>query len=354
MEPFSFILQMVAAAALSAVPAAPSAVPGSIDAVIVSNTTVVSQTATQLIADKAAQEKAATEAAEKVVKEKAEKAAEEVKEKEKAETAKTAEKEHLQLPLKAKSYSYVSDYGLRCAPVTGAGNFHTGIDLAAPTGTPMYSISDGTVVSVTDGSGSVGGDVRIESTVNGKLMTFRYHHMGNSSQYVKVGDKVTAGQHISDVASTGMSTGPHLHLEVFEGEFSKYKHIDPEIYFEEIGLKIIENASANLVDKNDHHPASCPGGNLPLNLASAPQPSSPPAPATPATPATPAAPAAPAPSTPAPAPQRTTPATPAPVATTPAAQPPVPTPSAPAATSSPSPSAISSPTATVSVEVKLP
>lgn len=342
MEPFAFIIQAIAAAALSAIPAAPSTVPGTVDMVNVSNTSIISQTADKLTADKKAADKVASEVATKAEQEKTEKAAEDKK----AETAKTAEKEKLQLPLKAGSYSYVSDFGLRCAPVTGAGNFHYGMDLAAPFGTPMFSIADGTVVSVTDGAGAIGGDVRIESTVNGKLMTFRYHHMENSSKYVKVGDEIKAGHHISDVASTGMSTGAHLHLEVFEGKFSDNKHIDPEEYFKDIGLEIVKSAKANYVNKSDH-PTSCPGGDfsanpsVPLAVASAPQPNQPAAPSAPAktAPATPAAPAAPVQiPTHTPVPRPTPTPTPVPVKPSP----------------SPSPSAIPSPTPSSSVKVTIP
>lgn len=340
MDSISFVIQAIAAAALSAIPAAPSAVPGTVEVVNVANTSVISQTADQLISDKAAKDKAAVDAA---TKKEAEKKTEEAKN----ETAKTAEKEKLKLPLEAGKYSYVSDFGLRCAPVTGAGNFHYGMDLAAPFGTPMFSIADGKVVSVTDGSGSIGGDVRIESTINGKLMTLRYHHMETSSKYVKVGDQVTAGQHISDVASTGMSTGAHLHLEVYEGKFSEQKHLDPEEYFKEIGLEVVAKAAANYVHKGDH-PTSCPGGietenpekpTPPVNFASSQT--------TPAAPAqntaTPATPATPIPTHP-PVPQPTTKPTPSPV----------PTPTViPSPLASPSPSAIPSPSPTL-LKITLP
>lgn len=321
MEPFSFIIQVVAAAALSALPTPPATVPGTVEVVSVSNTSVISQTSEKVVEDKAAKEKAVLEAVAKAVKEQAEKTPEA-----KAEDAKTAEKEHLQLPLAGGSYSYVSDFGLRCAPVTGAGNFHYGMDLAAPNGTDMFSIADGTVVSVTDGAGALGGDVRIESTINGKLMTLRYHHMGNSSQYVKVGDVIKAGKQISDVASTGMSTGPHLHLEVYEGKFAAQKHRDPEEYFKEIGLPIVAKASANYVNKHDH-PTSCPGGTdtskpstVPVQVASSPAKPNESAPAKPAKPETPAPANTPPakPVTPTPRPTETVKPTPTPV--------PVPTP----------------------------
>lgn len=363
MEPFSFIVQLVAAAALSAIPQPATTVPGTIDFVSVANTSIISQTAEKLTAEKTVTtaETAKTEDIAATVEETAEKAVADAK----AETAKTAEKEKLQLPLRAGSYAYVSDFGLRCAPVTGAGNFHYGMDLAAPYGTPMFSVADGKVVSVTDGSGSLGGDVRIESTINGKLMTLRYHHMEKSSQYVKVGDQVTAGQQISDVASTGMSTGAHLHLEVYEGTFSQNKHVDPEIYFKEIGLDVVGKASSNRVNKHDH-PTSCPGGEfnpsptVPLAAASSSQPSQPvatTAPAAPAAPATPA-PAAPAPvhtPAPAPAPVHTPAPAPAPPVAAPKPTPtPVPVPATPSPSPSPSPSAIPSATPSPSIKVTLP
>lgn len=340
MDSISFVIQAVAAAALSVIPAAPSTVPGTVDMVNVTNVSIISQTADQLASDKAVKDKAATEEATK--KETETKKTEEAKK----ETAKTAEKENLKLPLEAGKYAYTSDFGLRCAPVTGAGNFHYGMDLAAPNGTPMYSIADGTVTRVVDGvmGSQRGGDVQIESTINGKLMTLRYYHMGNSSQYLKVGDKVKAGQHISDVGTTGMSTGPHLHLEVYEGKFSESKHIDPEEYFKEIGLEVVAKASANYVNKGDH-PSSCPGGVTPenpetpappINVSSAETKPTAPAKNTPAP--APATPSAPVP-THSPVPQPTSKPTP----TTPV---PVPTPSViPSPVPTTSPSAIPSPTA---------
>lgn len=350
MDSISYVIQVVAAAALSVVPAPPATVPGTVEIVNVANSAIITQTADKLaFAHTAVTSKTATETA---TKKEEEKKTEEAKQ----EEAKTAEKEHLQLPLEAGKYAFTSDYGLRCAPVTGAGNFHYGIDLAAPNGTPMFSIADGTVTRVVDGvmGSQQGGDVQIESTINGKLMTIRYYHMANSSQYIKVGDKVKAGQHISDVGTTGMSTGPHLHLEVYEGHFSEQKHLDPEAYFKEIGFNVIEKAYANLVGQ-DSHPTSCPGG---LSTEEPATPATIPAPpvnyaSTETKPAAPASPAAPAPVTPSPTPVAP-PTTQAPTA----APKPTPTPAPPATTapapvSTPSPSAI--PSATPSyVQVPLP
>lgn len=352
MDSISYVIQVVAAAALSVIPAAPATVPGTVDMVNVANSSIISQTADQLaFGGKSLTDKAKIET---VVKKEEEKKTEAAKK----EEAKTAEKEHLQLPLEAGKYAFTSDYGLRCAPVTGAGNFHYGIDLAAPNGTPMYSIADGTVTRVVDGvmGSQRGGDVQIESTINGKLMTLRYYHMGNSSQYIKVGDKVKAGQHISDVGTTGMSTGPHLHLEVYEGHFSEQKHVDPQAYFNEIGFDVIGKAYANLVGQSDH-PTSCPGGLSseepstpapPVNYASAETKPAPTAPASPSAPEPTHAPAPTAPSAPAPThtPQPTTRPTPTPV--------PVPTHEpVPSPVATPSPSAIPSPTQS-SIQVTIP
>lgn len=246
MEPILLLFKFVALAWIGAMPIQPSSVQGTVETVYVSNTSVISQTADQI---------AKEEAAQAVVKKKAVEAEVKKKEEEKKPVS-VAVKEGLQLPLKSKSYSFVSDYGPRCAPVAGAGNFHTGDDFAAPLGTPLYAIVDGTITTVVDGvNGGRGGSVAITAQVNGEEVIYHYHHMGNSSQYVKVGDKVKAGDHISDVASTGMSTGPHLHLEVWYGAIYTGKSVDPIPYFSKLGLDLVGNATANLVTPSDYSAA---------------------------------------------------------------------------------------------------
>lgn len=98
------------------------------------------------------------------------------------------------------------------------GGFHAGLDFAAPLSTPIYSVSDGTVVQGNDrAAGSVSGFgnwVWIDSQANlGR--DFIYGHMRHHEIYVKRGDRVKAGQLIARVGSEGGSTGPHLHFEVW-------------------------------------------------------------------------------------------------------------------------------------------
>ncbi len=88
---------------------------------------------------------------------------------------------------------------------------HTGLDFAAPTGTPVMSITNGTVTS-TGYEGSYGNQIIVTADDGTELW---YCHL--SAYAVQVGDKVTAGQVIGSVGSTGNSTGPHLHLEVRPG-----------------------------------------------------------------------------------------------------------------------------------------
>lgn len=101
-----------------------------------------------------------------------------------------------------------SEFGPRTHPVTGAHGHHDGIDIAAPTGTPIAAAAGGTV-SYAGVMGGYGNVVIIDHP-NG-LQTL-YAHQSRIS--VTVGQKVSAGQAIGAVGSTGMSTGPHLHFEV--------------------------------------------------------------------------------------------------------------------------------------------
>ena len=101
-----------------------------------------------------------------------------------------------------------SSYGMRNHPVTGGMRRHKGIDLAAPTGTPIYATADGRV-SKAERFSSYGLYVSIEH--GGDLQT-RYAHMSRIA--VADGATVKKGDVIGYVGSTGRSTGPHLHYEV--------------------------------------------------------------------------------------------------------------------------------------------
>lgn len=101
-----------------------------------------------------------------------------------------------------------SSYGMRTHPVLGGRRNHSGIDLAAPTGTPIYATADG-IVSRADRSRTYGLVTYIE---HGAQVQTRYAHM--SRMVVADGQAVKKGDVIGYVGSTGRSTGPHLHYEV--------------------------------------------------------------------------------------------------------------------------------------------
>lgn len=106
-----------------------------------------------------------------------------------------------------------SPFGMRTHPITGQYRHHDGLDLAAPTGTPVVAITDGTVVA----TGSRGGYGLTVDVDHGNGTMTRYAHL--SAIDVEVGQAVGAGVQLGDVGSTGRSTGPHLHVEVrVEGE----------------------------------------------------------------------------------------------------------------------------------------
>jgi murein DD-endopeptidase MepM/ murein hydrolase activator NlpD len=101
-----------------------------------------------------------------------------------------------------------SQFGMRTHPVLGGRRQHHGIDLSAPSGTPVYATADG-IVSMAQYYGAYGNYVQIE---HGGEMQTRYAHL--SQVVVPNGARVKKGQLIGRVGSTGRSTGPHLHYEV--------------------------------------------------------------------------------------------------------------------------------------------
>jgi len=101
-----------------------------------------------------------------------------------------------------------SDFGMRIHPVLGGRRNHKGIDLAQPTGTPVYATADG-IVSRAEPFSSYGNYIQIEH--GGQIQT-RFGHL--SAFAVTAGEQVHKGQLIGYVGTTGRSTGPHLHYEV--------------------------------------------------------------------------------------------------------------------------------------------
>lgn len=113
-----------------------------------------------------------------------------------------------------------SRFGKRKAPTAGASTYHKGVDIAAPQGTAIYAVKGGTV-TVSTYSNSAGNYVMIN---HGNGLYTAYMHA--SKLHVKVGDKVTQGQTIAAVGSTGYSTGPHLHFSVI----TNGSYVDPLKY----------------------------------------------------------------------------------------------------------------------------
>lgn len=101
-----------------------------------------------------------------------------------------------------------SAFGPRIDPLTGADDFHGGLDLAAPAGTPVSALLEGEVSEV----GWRGNAGRVVVLRHPDGLVSRYAHLGGAS--VKPGDEVAAGQGIGSVGTTGRTTGPHLHLVV--------------------------------------------------------------------------------------------------------------------------------------------
>lgn len=101
-----------------------------------------------------------------------------------------------------------SGYGMRNHPILRQRRQHNGVDLAAPSGTPVYATADG-IVEMAQYYSSYGNYVQIG---HGAELETRYAHL--SGYTVSQGDAVHAGDLIGYVGSTGRSTGPHLHYEV--------------------------------------------------------------------------------------------------------------------------------------------
>ena len=100
-------------------------------------------------------------------------------------------------------------FGPRIHPLWGTKSNHTGVDLAANQGAPIYAIASGTVTAA-GYSDAYGYNVTLS---HGKGYGSMYAHMTNYT--VSVGQSVSQGQIIGYVGSTGWSTGPHLHFEVY-------------------------------------------------------------------------------------------------------------------------------------------
>lgn len=102
-----------------------------------------------------------------------------------------------------------SSYGVRLDPFTRRPAFHSGLDFPGSNFTPIYSTAPG-VISFTGVRSGYGNTVEVD---HGGGFKTRYAHLAGYN--VSVGQRVTVGQRIASMGSTGRSTGPHLHYEVW-------------------------------------------------------------------------------------------------------------------------------------------
>lgn len=140
-------------------------------------------------------------------------------------------------PIKARDMrSLASGYGLRIDPIYNVTKFHEGMDFSAPTGTEVFATGDGVVVSARYEKG-YGNMITID---HGYGYRTRYAHLSKILAFT--GRRVHRGEKIGLVGSTGKSTGPHLHYEVWlNGRVqnpANYYYLDltPEEYDEMLRL----------------------------------------------------------------------------------------------------------------------
>lgn len=131
-----------------------------------------------------------------------------------------------------------SGYGWRIRPISGQRQFHKGIDLGAPIGTAVVTVDGGKVIEVSSNSCPDTGNSANKRNCGGQLgnwidirqadgVVVRYGHLQQGSIKVIEGQKVTKGQKIAGVGSSGWSTGPHLDIRVHDG---KGNYQDPRAY----------------------------------------------------------------------------------------------------------------------------
>ncbi len=132
------------------------------------------------------------------------------------------------MPIEAGRYQSTSPFGPRTNPVNGLPDFHTGTDMAAPLGTPLHAVYSGVVVDVYHDPYGGGDAVKLRHEFSdGTVFYSLYLHQYANQILVTKGQNVEAGQVIGAVGSQGMSTGPHLHLEIHNASDDP---IDPDAW----------------------------------------------------------------------------------------------------------------------------
>jgi murein DD-endopeptidase MepM/ murein hydrolase activator NlpD len=115
-----------------------------------------------------------------------------------------------------------SPYGNRENPIDGRDEFHSGVDISVESGTPIHATADG-VVSFSGWNGGSGNLVGIEHGFG--YSTFYAH---NKNNLVRVGQRVKRGDIIAYSGSTGNSTGPHSHYEIWKDG----RHVNPKQFLD--------------------------------------------------------------------------------------------------------------------------
>ncbi len=128
---------------------------------------------------------------------------------------KSIRKEFLKAPLKIFRISSRFS-GARMHPVLRIVRPHFGVDYAAPTGTPVYSIGDGIVQTRAYQAGGGGNFIKIK---HNSVYTTTYMHLSKFAPGIQVGSRVKQGELIGFVGSTGLASGPHLDFRVFQSGF---------------------------------------------------------------------------------------------------------------------------------------
>lgn len=106
-----------------------------------------------------------------------------------------------------------SRFGMRDHPILGYSRLHSGVDFAAPPGTPVYAAGSGTVEKASV-FGGYGNYVKVRHSAQ---FATAYAHLSGYARGMQAGKRVRQGEIIGYVGTTGMSTGPHLHYEVHKG-----------------------------------------------------------------------------------------------------------------------------------------
>lgn len=148
---------------------------------------------------------------------------------------------------------------------SGRGGYHKGVDLSAPTGTPIYAAKAGKIIY----GGPLGSYGNLVAIDHGDGIQTRYGHAADRSIRVRAGQQVSAGQIIAAVGNTGRSSGPHLHFEVRQGKSSSMNNndttpIDPRPYMKGATIdQASRNRPRNPIQRYNQDQAALKAGKWP-------------------------------------------------------------------------------------------